>query len=423
MRRSAEFLLLCVAALSFFPACKTTDPAADGDAELVREVDRLQGLFKGAVRVPITPQIVSQIRDEKKEYLFGEIGYYISVNVAFTRSLAGESSTDMETHEVPRVRRTSRPAPDRRTARESSSSQESSSVSSLSYQEVGVLTFREGGSSLNQRRITSDDEGRLKALSPGGDVFEVHYPSREIVLGFVLNREKNWYDLEFAVEETNDETGGERVPLIVAGTRPRLMINYQTVFPSGETRIQMDDDADSMQSPPPAGENSPPPLSAYPPVHDGLADLTDGEYPGAWEWYPEEEDETAAPEYRKNEFYLAESPSPAWEDYEEYPDLSEEETPVEVVIVVENAAPPPGEKISPEGQGPDTGYIVQVGAFRERKNAALAFAALEGAGFSPLYEPHRDLTRVIIPAVEGGRLNQIKEKVRALGLGEPYIRR
>jgi hypothetical protein len=427
MRRLAEFFLLCVAAFTFFPACKTTDPAVDG--ELLREVERLQDLFKGAVRVPMTPQIVSQIRDEKKEYLFGEIEYFISVNTAFTRNRAGESSMNVENHEVPRGRRTSRPAPGPQ------ANQGSSSPSSLVYQEVEVLTFREGGSSLNQRRITNSDEGRLKTLSPQGDVFEVHYPSREIVLVFVLNREKNWYDLEFAVEETNGETGGERVPLTIAGTRPRLMINYQTVFPGGETRIQMDSAADLNQSPPPTGG----PLSVRPPepvpmIDDGLPIFIDVEKPpgpgmepvaGEWDPYPEKDAKTAVSEYHKEEFFLEESYPIVWEDYDESPDFYEGENSVEVevVILVENAAPPVEEKSSGEGQSPDTGYIIQVGAFRERKNAALAFTALEQAGFSPLYESHRDLTRVIIPAVEEGSLARVKERVKALGFGEPYVRR
>jgi cell division septation protein DedD len=67
-------------------------------------------------------------------------------------------------------------------------------------------------------------------------------------------------------------------------------------------------------------------------------------------------------------------------------------------------------------------YIIQVGAFREERYASAVFAALERAGFCPRYEPHRDLTRVLIPAVERGDLARVREKIKALGLGEPYVR-
>jgi hypothetical protein len=421
MKRLAGFFLLCVAALTFFPACGTTKTDQIDPDILMDEVNRLQNLFSGAVRVPMTSQIVDQIREGEKEHLLNEIKYFISVNVVFTNSRAGDSSMEVESHELPRVRRTFRSSTNSQTVRNPPPP-----VSSLIYQEIGVLTFKEGNSSLNQQRITSTDEGQLKALNPRGDVFEITYPARKIVLGFVLDREKGWYDLEFAVEETNRE----QVPLIIAGTRPRLMINYQTVTSSGDTWVQMDS-ANSKQMLPPAGGDGPVSFPApmedppeLPQLNSGSARFADAEPPGPGknaregEWYPAADD-SAYLENRERELYLKESPPTVWGNYNEAPELPERKQPIDVkvVIVGEESAAPSVE------QGTDNCYIIQVGAFREKQNASLAFAALERAGFSPIYEPYRNLTRVVIPAVERGNLTWVKEKVKALGFGDPYVRR
>jgi hypothetical protein len=437
MKRLAG-IFLPVVILALFPACGTVESSA-GAADLTKEVDRLQGLYKEAVRVPITPQIVGQIRKENKDYLLGEIRYFASVNIALMHSRAGESSMSLETRELPKVTRTARPRED--------PPQEAAPEAPPAVQEVPVLTFREGGSSLDQRRITSDDEGHLKGLNPEGDIFEIHYPDRGITLGFTLNREENWYDLEFAV----DESTGEKTSLAMTGVRPHLMINYQAVFPFGETRIQMDKilpqpippesgppqappeplrEAAADPVPPPQAPPEPPQEAAADPVPppqtppeppwevaadpvlprliepsppaESLAEGEDQPYPGA---------ETAGP----GGVYLEEAPPTAWgEDY-----LDEGESPdVEVVFLTEETRDSGG-----TGSGPGNCYTIQVGAFLERRNASAAFAALERAGFQPRYESDRDqLTRVVIPAVEGGDLARIREKIRALGLGEPWVR-
>ncbi|MDR2136517.1 MAG: SPOR domain-containing protein [Treponema sp.] len=67
-------------------------------------------------------------------------------------------------------------------------------------------------------------------------------------------------------------------------------------------------------------------------------------------------------------------------------------------------------------------YTIQVGAFRDQENAAAAYAALERGGFTPLYECHKDVTRVVIPAVDQKDLARTRERIKALGLGEPYVR-
>jgi hypothetical protein len=438
MKRLAGIFLLAVIALALFPACGTVEESSVGaGVDLTREVDRLQGLYREAVRVPITPQIVNLIRKEEKDYLLGEIRYFTSINIALMHSRAGESSMGLENKELPRVRRGGPVQDPPADSGARSSGPDAAPQVSIEFQEIPVLTFKEGGSSLDQRRITSDDEGHLKNLSPGGDIFEIAYPDRGIVLGFTLNREDNWYDLEFAV----DETTGERTSLAMTGARPHLMINFQAVFPFGETRIQMDKTlrppdlpaAAGTESPPPepprsgSFDSNPPQVSLVPPEPppDAPPAGTLAENPPS---YPE--GETAGREDLE-EFYLEEAPPTPWEDrYGEY--LGEGESPeVDVVFLAEKPGPsapdtaaPVPEKTAPaESAFPGLDRsIIQVGALRERQNASAAFAVLEGAGFCPRYEACQDLTRVLIPAVERGDLPRIREELKALGLGEPYVR-
>jgi hypothetical protein len=299
----------------------------------------------------------------------------------------------------------------------------------------------------------------LKDLSPEGDVFEIHYPERGITLGFTLNREENWYDLEFAI----DESTGERTSLAMTGVRPHLMINYQAVFPFGETRIQMDKILRQPELPSEAGEDkslwlsSPGSLPSDPSPEAASAlrgtppeaadtfpieqfpDFPAGDFGEDRPFYPEEGSKIVDLGTGEGGFYLEEAPPTPWEDgREEDLYLGEGKSPeVEVVFLVEEDVAPALDKaqpvVKPETTAPfdpagkvfpgaGNWYIIQVGAFQERRNAAAAFEALEQAGFHPLYEPHLNLTRVLIPAVERGDLPRIREKLKALGLGEPYVR-
>ncbi|MDR0643089.1 MAG: SPOR domain-containing protein [Treponema sp.] len=435
MKRLAGILLLAVVTLAFFPGCRTVEPSTvdNKGVDLTKEIGRLEGLYKEAVRVPITPQIVGQVREEKKDYLLGEIRYFPSVNIALMHSRAGESSMTLETRELPRLRRASRPDQPSQNAQEVP--QDTTPEESITFHDVPVLTFREGGSSLDQRRITSDDEGHLKNLSPEGDVFEIYYPGQGVTLGFSLNREENWYDLEFAI----DESTGERTSLAMTGVRPHLMINYQAVFPLGETRIQMDRILRPPEPPSRAGgteplqslSDSPPPdpfsqadsvLAETPPLNDSpleqFPDPPAEDFGEDSPFYPEEGAEIVDLETGGEGFYLEKAPPTPWGEGGEELYLGGGEGPeVEVVLLTEETPLEPAGKTFPAGC-----YIIQVGAFREKRNAAAAFAALEGAGFQPLYEPHLGLTRVLIPAVERGDLPRIREKIKALGLGEPYVR-
>lgn len=539
MKRFARALLLCVFA-ALFGACETVEPVysgANGDGS--EEIDRLKTLYKDAIRVPITPHIVNQIRKEKKEHLFGEIRYYTSVNIVLVRDRAGVSSLELETLNL-----------EPETAQELLSPQDG--------QTITILTFKEGGSLLNQSRISKDDEGYLGSISQEGDVFEIVYPQRLITLGFVLNREKNWYDLEFAIEQSEEG----RVPLALTGARPHLLIYYQTVFSDvGETRIQLDSppaqpvenssafveqnpalaQVPSPQIPQPGPNNGVQPVNgAVPPVNDPVQPVN-GTVPPADETAPplnevaqpvdeaaQPADEAApvdeaapsmavvppagnpvqaadqavakaeppeepvqstpsSPAVRQdidqsgleagppagNVPAVSEAPKPGNFAGEPAPEgdtqdqnLSEtviflepaekstftgppesppvpvissldqeEEDPnsIKVVLIMGGSAPAgtTGAGVRTvssaassvrENRVPGNYYTIQVGAFRDQKNAALAYAALERGGFTPLYECYQDLTRVVIPEVDQKDLARTRERVRALGFGEPYIR-
>jgi hypothetical protein len=523
LKRFRGFFSLCVMA-ALLSACGTTGDLEDGapapgdlagpvgPVDPVEELERLEGLYKDAIRVPITPQIVKQIRDEKKEQLLEEIRYYPSVNIVLVHDRAGSSSLGLETQEL------RRPQGDE---------------AAPEIEELTILTFQEGGSTLNQSRISRNDGGQLAGISPEGDVFEIHYPDRRITLGFVLNPERNWYDLAFAIEET----GEGRVPLALTGARPHLLIHYRTVFPSaGETRIQLNaepapatsllteqDSAPARLPPPPAAAPealSPAvaeaPAAAAPPLEmaspagagaaaEALAEAGTAPSTGAEAAAAIAAENGAVPpqEPPLQESPLQESPAiaeappvrnppaagipaapaaaapavaapppPAQsagraEPEAEAPRISANSPPelsapakpaappqsppipvaelpplrdpaeaeayaleydIEVLLIMGGTAPslPPAPLAVSSGvrdRAPGNYYTVQVGAFQDEKNAARAYAALERGGFSPLYESRQNLTRVVIPDVEQKDLARTRERIKALGFGEPYLRR
>ncbi|MDR1025460.1 MAG: SPOR domain-containing protein, partial [Treponema sp.] len=357
-----------------------------------------------------------------------------------------------------------------------------------------------------------------------------------ITLGFVLNQERNWYDLEFAVEEN----GQERVPLALTGARPHLLINYQTVFPNtGETRIQLnngqnrpaegssavtgqdsaapqlslqsaaiDDGSGALDNTPvvaveppddavqpvvaavPPDDAAQPVVAAEPP-DDAAQPVVAAEPPddAAQPVVAAEPPDDAAlpvvatepPDDTAQPVVAAEIPDDAAlsvvaaeppadtaqpvptqnpmivigqsgnEEPQRSPDIPGEspvppllspvrelipdgDNTVKVVLIMTGSGSPGISRTpvvntsglnSAAGEGArasGTFYTVQVGAFREQKNAAAAYAALERGGFNPLYEYHQNLTRVVIPAVDQRELVQTREKIRALGFGDPYVR-
>jgi cell division septation protein DedD len=313
------------------------------------------------VRVPITPQIVSQISQIKQQQLdqfLREIPYFSSTNITFIRSQVGEPSLDLDT-----------------------------------YEGIQVLTFRDSRSSLDCQRITTDDKGRLGDIGP--EDFKIQFPDQQIILVFTLNRETNWFDLKDVIDETTNEP----ISQSIIGTRPHLMTNYQAFF-NGETHIQTEFRQPSPNTSVPEPETKieyrpeepkPEPSSQFIPAPLQLVPID----PYMEEVSPTSWGEDVEPKNPETaELTKAPNPVPA----------AEKDVCVEFVPV-----------------RPDNFYIVQIGAYREKQNVDTAFAVLERAGFRPLSESCRELTRVLIPAVELADLAYTREKVKDLGFGEPYV--
>jgi rare lipoprotein A len=102
--------------------------------------------------------------------------------------------------------------------------------------------------------------------------------------------------------------------------------------------------------------------------------------------------------------------------------------PIEVKPVVE-AVPSrdPGPK-APEAARPAAAvkpnriYRVQVGSYREARNALAAFERLKGAGLNPVYERNGDLFRVVLAGIPSAEVNGILQKTRAAGFADSLLR-
>jgi cell division septation protein DedD len=67
-------------------------------------------------------------------------------------------------------------------------------------------------------------------------------------------------------------------------------------------------------------------------------------------------------------------------------------------------------------------YQVQVGAFKSRLGAQDAIDRLKKAGFTPDFEEHKGLTRVLIPDVRGREVRNISQRLYRAGFREVWIR-
>jgi cell division septation protein DedD len=416
MKRVALVFLLCVVVV-----CGTVfaggnrqeaqDLTLEKDEEIARLTRQIADLetklsdqFIEATRTPLTPQIVKQIREDNKERLFGEIQYYTSVDITLIRDVTQGSSIELTTPS-------------------------------------SILQFTES-SSWEERRIFHLTAGRLVSVSSGYDVFEIGFPSAQITLGFVFNTDRNWYDLQYAIDAA--ENG--HIPLIMAGAHPHLMTNYRTEFSPVETRIQMQPPA---TQPPQPSSTSPRSLAPEPSPRDSVVPPVWEEAPAELAAAPAEEWEVYYPEedYYLEDDYYVENNGYYLDDYyeneyfvdlpvdEEVPVLvpAEPRPPQEITVILPGSgtAVAEGPQEAPRQQETYqaantlfTGnfFVLQIGAFQDKKHADAAYAALEREGFSPGYENYQDLTRVIIPAVASKDLARTRERVKALGFGEPYIR-
>jgi hypothetical protein len=67
-------------------------------------------------------------------------------------------------------------------------------------------------------------------------------------------------------------------------------------------------------------------------------------------------------------------------------------------------------------------YRVQVGSFREARNALAAFDRLKGAGLNPVYERNGDYFRVVLSGIPSDEVNGVLQKIRTAGFADPLLR-
>jgi rare lipoprotein A len=71
---------------------------------------------------------------------------------------------------------------------------------------------------------------------------------------------------------------------------------------------------------------------------------------------------------------------------------------------------------------PNTVYRVQVGSFKEARNALAAFERLREAGLNPVYERNGDFFRVVLSGIPSEEIAEILRKVQTAGFNDPLLR-
>jgi cell division protein FtsN len=91
------------------------------------------------------------------------------------------------------------------------------------------------------------------------------------------------------------------------------------------------------------------------------------------------------------------------------------------VFLSPEAAPVPAPQIQVTVK-PNAIYRVQIGSFKEARNALAAFERLKGAGLSPVYERHDDFFRVVLSGIPSEEMAAVLQKVQTAGFNEPLLR-
>jgi rare lipoprotein A len=86
--------------------------------------------------------------------------------------------------------------------------------------------------------------------------------------------------------------------------------------------------------------------------------------------------------------------------------------------VVVPAVPPPVQVTVK----PNAVYRVQVGSFREARNALAAFDRLKGAGLNPVYERNGEFFRVVLAGIPSEEIAGVLQMVHTAGFRDPLLR-
>ncbi|MDR0641576.1 MAG: septal ring lytic transglycosylase RlpA family protein [Treponema sp.] len=94
--------------------------------------------------------------------------------------------------------------------------------------------------------------------------------------------------------------------------------------------------------------------------------------------------------------------------------------PVTVILTPENPAPAvPPIQVTVK---PHTNYRVQIGSFKEARNALAVFERLKEAGLNPVYERHDEFFRVVLSGIPSENMAEILRKLQLAGFNEPLLR-
>jgi rare lipoprotein A len=89
------------------------------------------------------------------------------------------------------------------------------------------------------------------------------------------------------------------------------------------------------------------------------------------------------------------------------------------VILSPETAPAPQIQVTVK---PNTVYRVQIGSFKEARNALAAFERLKEKGLSPVYERNGDFFRVVLSGIPSKEMAAVLEKVQMAGFNDPLLR-
>jgi hypothetical protein len=330
--------------------------------------------------------------------------------------------------------------------------------------ESGTLRFVET-TTTSHYSITAGTEGRLAACSigayrfgqaadPGSECFEVTFAPPDapgpIILGFVLNRNRNCFDLEYT------RLGSARIPLHFTGARPHLLIRYQAEF-VGNTKLQViiPSDGVSMENGsaglsiawtadiepeppvmPPLPPDPLPPVMPPPPPDPppGLLYTEAAGHDGAPDSFPE----SGGGYYYADPLPALQAGGPPEDGEAESQPFDSDARIAEIQRLLETTPenrPAGGTPLAPAAAAPEydpqtalfaTGggrWIIQVGAYTAPENAETAWNTLKSAGFSPESDTFNGFTRVFVSGVEDSQIEDISFIMKLLGFGQPYIRK
>jgi cell division septation protein DedD len=260
----------------------------------------------------------------------------------------------------------------------------------------GEVTYQEGNT-VKEIRIDVTSQGELKN-DPGinGYVFEVYFLAETITLNFSFNWETNRFDLTDAVSDD-----GKKYQMSFDGAVPHLIIYYNAKF-TGNVKVQGFGDTGWVDSPPErfVAVSEPPLVPPQPPDPVDTGDSQSMNPTDEMAQLPTVPQSPVAVENTSSQ-----TVNPAI-----YQDIT-----VAPVITVALGG------INPQSTGQKI-YRLQVGAFREQQNSNAALARLKNAGFNPVLEPYLNLNRVLITGIQAKDLPWVKDRLMALGYGDPIIR-